>query len=1091
MSQLEQNFVMPKLSREGISYTPVKTVIRRWLDDPHSAADAPQLGAFLAQLEDEGFASVVDDGVFIAWGTAYRLLDDPDYASGSFLLGLPPRIDIRPVISSRGSLTDTTFMVVLSGWVDARGVTLTGDVQIKGAIAEIAGQQLLIPLESWRVLMELGRFHARPAQARTAKSNQEHWAHIRREGVAAGAQFSDFLKKTTVLTPEMLRIELSRVTLGDTDVVEVVPRFDEAPARWIEIFDRLGTVPERYEIPDGSSLVHVLVSPEVRTVLSEIKRLPGRRVAGERAEAFVRNPFSVLGPDAARVISPEQFEEARQVAGIKTSVFQPEVRRDDSGRIDEVALVIETIRQDGVDSGRIRFDGPNALSRFLSVARERLGRNAQCLRWQGCELELLGDAADHVRMLSEALDDWIAPNKLALADILDLQRYSERIEGFGAEEQYNSPYIARKKDDEGWFPENLEITVLWSSCKENGASPVKNVMTPERVAELERAIENARIDRKSTVTVPGTQVEVGVEEAEHVLRAVLTEKEKIGRIPKNPAEEGNQTERLHLQLKSNIDALDYQESRAAQLKRSDRVEAVLPSSLRSEISLRRHQLEGVAWLQNLWRHSPDACRGALLADDMGLGKTLQLLTFVAAMIESQPDPDPVLVVAPVALLENWREEIEKFFAEGALPLLTLYGNHLTERRLPKAAIDEQLRGQGLTRLLKSDWRGSAKVVLTTYETLRDLEFSLAAEKWSVMICDEAQKIKNPNAMVTRAAKKQNVRFRVACTGTPVENTLTDLWCLFDFVQPGLLRSLAEFGETYRRPIEASTDEDRQRIEELRSIIEPQILRRTKADVAKDLPAKIESSHSLPISAMQMQHYNRVLTQLKGASDGRQHLEMIQVLRRVVSDPFAFDPAEAERTSVEQIIEHNPKMRWLIDQLSAIRARGEKAIVFCEFRELQRMIQRCLSRLMDIQADIVNGDTSADAANINNRQRRIRRFQEAPGFGVIILSPLAVGFGVNIQAANHVIHFSRTWNPAKEDQATDRAYRIGQTREVRVYYPMVSAQGFKTFDERLHELLTWKRSLSADMLNGTGELRAEDFIDLGRRDGTADAEGAVA
>ena len=120
------------------------------------------------------------------------------------------------------------------------------------------------------------------------------------------------------------------------------------------------------------------------------------------------------------------------------------------------------------------------------------------------------------------------------------------------------------------------------------------------------------------------------------------------------------------------------------------------------------------------------------------------------------------------------------------------------------------------------------------------------------------------------------------------------------------------------------------------------------------------------------------------------------------------------------------------------------------------------------------NTSASASDANSRQKRIRRFQEVPGFGVIVLSPLAVGFGVNIQAANHVIHFSRTWNPAKEDQATDRAYRIGQTRDVHVHYPIVSASNFKTFDEKLHELLTWKRSLSDDMLNGTGELRAADF-----------------
>ncbi len=156
----------------------------------------------------------------------------------------------------------------------------------------------------------------------------------------------------------------------------------------------------------------------------------------------------------------------------------------------------------------------------------------------------------------------------------------------------------------------------------------------------------------------------------------------------------------------------------------------------------------------------------------------------------------------------------------------------------------------MVKFLKPGWRGAAKVVLTTYEILRDLEFSFAAEKWSVMICDEAQRIKNPNAMVTRAAKKQNVMFRIACTGTPVENTLADLWCLFDYIQRNLLGALNDFGRRYRRPIEAETDEERARVKELRERISPQILRRTKADVAKDLPPKMDIPSRVLLSGHQ-------------------------------------------------------------------------------------------------------------------------------------------------------------------------------------------------------------------------------------------------
>lgn len=195
-------------------------------------------------------------------------------------------------------------------------------------------------------------------------------------------------------------------------------------------------------------------------------------------------------------------------------------------------------------------------------------------------------------------------------------------------------------------------------------------------------------------------------------------------------------------------------------------------------------------------------------------------------------------MAPVSLLENWKQEIDKFFEPGTLPVLTLYGPTLREKRLPRAAIQEELLRAGIARLLTRGWLGNAKVVLTTYETLRDLEFSLARQKWSVMVCDEEQKIKTPNAMVSRAAKKQNARFKIACTGTPVENTLIDLWCLFDFIQPGLLGSLRGFAERYRRPIKAETDEEKSRVGELRRLIASQTLRRVKAEVAKDLPPKI-------------------------------------------------------------------------------------------------------------------------------------------------------------------------------------------------------------------------------------------------------------
>lgn len=1072
------NFVLPKIARDGIRFAPSSVSVEAWLDAPQASNEDPQLAAFLAQLQDEGFVHILDGQAFVGWEAVYQLIDDPDYPQADVLLCLPPTLDLRPILTSKGSLSDTSFSVALSGWITANGNPLSRQVSVSGPVITIFGEKGLLPPESWQVLVELGRFHSRPQAERTHKSNQEHWSRLRHAGVAAGAQLSDFLKKTIILTPETLQLHLKRVEVGDTTVVEVCPAFDDAPPRWLDVFDRFGTVSDHYDIPDGSNLTQVLVTPEVRSVLNEIKRMPGRRVAGERAEAFVRNPFSVLGPHASKVIDPDAFEGARAAAGIRTQSFRPEIRLDEQGHIADVALIIEIESKDTVETECEVFGNPKGLEDFVRRLEERLVRDAQCIHWHKRELELLGETPLHLQTLKKALNDWLAPEKIAASDVFDLERYSTRIEGFGEEAQYASPFIARKDEGEGWFPENLEIAVVWPPKVDApaGSAGIKQIMTPAGIGDLEQAIENARASLAPQVKIPGTTHETPIREAEAMLQSIISTTEDIRKAkPDKPfvTDAGNR-KRIHLQLKANINRIDYEEAGTTRLRMPAGQKAALPHSLRPGIYLREHQLTGVAWLQHLWGFSPDHCRGALLGDDMGLGKTIQLLAFIAHSLEDDPELEPVLIVAPVALLENWREEIDKFFLPGTLSSILLYGQTLSSLRVPQAAIDEQLRQKGLTRLLRKGWRDKARIILTTYETLRDLEFSLAAEKWSIMVCDEAQKIKNPNAMVTRAAKKQNVRFRIACTGTPVENTLTDLWCLFDFIQPGFLGSLTEFGQRYRKPIEAASDEERQRIEELREKISIQLLRRTKEEVAKDLPAKLENCHRLQISEMQLRHYGRVMTEIRKAEGGRKHLEMIQVLRRVISDPFAFDVAEAEKASVEQILQHNPKMKWLIDVLREIRIKQEKAIVFCEFRDLQRMIQRCISRLMDFQADIINGDTAASASNANSRQKRIRRFQEQGGFGVIILSPLAVGFGVNIQAANHVIHFSRTWNPAKEDQATDRAYRIGQTRDVHVHYPIVSTSAFTTFDEKLHELLTWKRALSRDMLNGSGELRIDDF-----------------
>jgi SNF2 family DNA or RNA helicase len=629
-------------------------------------------------------------------------------------------------------------------------------------------------------------------------------------------------------------------------------------------------------------------------------------------------------------------------------------------------------------------------------------------------------------------------------------------------------------------------------------------VTADSVPDVKRAIDEAKAAGASTMTVPGCQAPLPVDEVEAAIDAFERARTTPPKPSTEPADQASgpapsPRPRQTLVIKGNIDTVDHHETREERLAAGGAMER--PRALRNTVDLRSHQVAGVARLQHLFKASPEHCRGVLLADDMGLGKTLQLLAFLAWAHEQNPDLPPSLVVAPVSLLENWQEEIARFFEPGSLRVLTAYGDAMAPLRVPRASIDAELQREGLVRFLRPEWRGDAQVVLTTYETLRDLEFTFAKEPWSILVCDEAQKIKNPNALVTRAVKKLNVRFRVACTGTPVENSLTDLWCLFDMVQPGLLGALNTFGREFGRVIEGGSDTDKvTQLEKLRSLIDPQVIRRTKADVAKDLPKKIPADGcQLPMSNEQRALYVGAVQRfgsLQAREDATRmhHLALLRYLRLICADPRPLDVDTFVPDDPDRYYRKAPKMHWLMQTLCGIQGKREKALVFAEDREVQRLLQHYISADFGFAPRIVNGDTSVSAKSNASRQRIVAEFQSAPGFGVLILSPLAAGFGLNIQGANHVIHYLRHWNPAKEDQATDRAYRIGQTRDVAVYCPLIVAGDFKTFDVKLDELLARKRALAVDMLQGTGAVAETDFdlreivpgVELGTQQGFQEA-----
>ncbi|HEY8128681.1 MAG TPA: SNF2-related protein, partial [Hyphomicrobium sp.] len=770
----------------------------------------------LAQLDDEGVTISQDRAVLIPWEHVFQLLENPNYLGCRDLLGLPEDAAFAPALQSRNTLTDKNFSITAADWYDRAGERLR-DLRVCGGVALNGTQWGLLSRQVWETLELVQRFQSRPESERDPIANRRFWGQIRRSATAAGARLDSFLFKNIVLTPEKLDIGLRANDAAGTRVVEVIPTFEGAPNDWLRHFDERAGVPDLYNITTRDGIVQVLVSPAVKTVLESVKRFPGRRVAGVRAEAFLVNPYAALGDAASETIDEAQFLNAREQAGLLFERFVVYIKRDALSYPEKVGLQIEASKPGGNVESEIRlFADDDEAQRFIGQVEMAFASDHQLCGWDGYDFEILGDTGQELERLKEALEERRKPRILIrYATIHDLNSYSSRIEALGVEKPYYSPFIAKKDDGEGWVPENIVPVVSW--IPEGGAEPVAVPITPEAKEQIKAKIDEAKANNEDSFVLSGFDKPMQVAEAEAILRTFddVDKDARAGKFdPEKRPDDSPQRPRKQLVVKANIQSIDYSEARRDILLSVPEIPN-LPAGLRQEVVLKTHQLSGVAWLQHLFQSAPQHCRGAVLADDMGLGKTLQLLTFLAWVFERDPALPPALIVAPVSLLENWEKEAKKFLLPGALSLLTAYGDSISSLRVPRDSIDKQLQADGLVKFLKPGWRGAAKVVLTTYETLRDLEFSFGAEKWSVMICDEAQRIKNPNATVTRAAKKQNVIFRIACTGTPVENTLADLWCLFDYVQPGLLGALNDFGRRYRRPIEAQTDEEKARVEELR------------------------------------------------------------------------------------------------------------------------------------------------------------------------------------------------------------------------------------------------------------------------------------
>src|SRR3989454_780051 len=455
-------------------------------------------------------------------------------------------------------------------------------------------------------------------------------------------------------------------------------------------------------------------------------------------------------------------------------------------------------------------------------------------------------------------------------------------------------------------------------------------------------------------------------------------------------------------------------------------------------SLRPYQKVGVSWLA----FASSLRLGVCLADDMGLGKTIQVLGLLLLHKRRGKRGDPPhLLIVPASLVANWQAEIERF-----APSLAALVAH------PSATPARELAALGNAELAGVD------LVITTYGTLARID-ALRTRDWSLSILDEAQAIKNPGARQTQAVKALRSRARVALTGTPVENRLGDLWSIFDFLNPGLLGSATQFTAFVKR----LADRPEEPYAPLRRLVQPYLLRRLKTDrsVVADLPDKTEVKAFCLLSRPQAALYQKAVQELEGVLTGRRQgierrglvLAYLMRFKQICNHPSQWlgDGAWDEQGS--------GKLARLREIAEPIAAKQEKALVFTQFREATDPLAAFLASVFGRPGLILHGHTP-----VKERGGLVRRLQEDPGVGFFVLSVKAGGFGLNLTAAAHVVHFDRWWNPAVENQATDRAYRIGQHRNVLVH--KLVCRG--TVEERIDRLIEDKQSLARGLLEGGGE-----------------------
>jgi hypothetical protein len=698
---------------------------------------------------------------------------------------------------------------------------------------------------------------------------------------------------------------------------------------------------------------------------------------------------------------------------------------------------------------RMRKADPDAREKFVRNPKSVIAAvYEEALRRQG-KLESLNAAGEE-----EAIERAVEPI------FIETREFSERVIGI---QRFIAPVAAIQPSGTTWLPEGLDP----------GLAEILLKADAERLGDLHDKLIAAGREGSSEIDFAGTAI-VPSAELENSVR------NRLESLQLNPEQQLVQAPSEHEVIEQGPIVVVSQENfddilfRPKLRRRFPEGAAPDGTGLRS--TLKSHQVDALLWQVRAWRAG---LPGVLNADEQGLGKTIETLAFLKWTRQTlastrEQSGGPILVVAPTSLLENWERECKQHLDESGLGhLVRLYGAKLTSHKASGSKGTDIVSGEAKLdfKLLQEaiqEGRGNRFWLLTTYTTLTNYQHSFAKIRFSVIVFDEIQNLKNPFSLRSCAARALNGDFRIGLTGTPIENETADLWSVMDQLSPGSLDSLKNFREAFGQP---SDDNMRRLYDQVfceQGDIPALAMRRTKAEAAKDLPAKRRCIIPRLMPPLQEQTYDLARLKLEESSVGGA-LKLLHHIRTISVHPsmsVSLDDVEFETASA--------RLHATMNVLRRIKAAGERALVFIENRKMQQRFIQIARRTFDLgRVDLINGDTP-----IQQRQQIVERFQrhlnEDGGFDLLVLGPKAAGTGLTLTAATHIIHLSRWWNPAVEEQCNDRVHRIGQRRDVLVHVPMAIHPRFRehSFDCLLQSLMIRKRRLASAALWPVGDSQGD-------------------